>query len=126
MKRIVVLILMSLLFCQSVEAKSKTHVKRGLIIGASSGAVVGLSGSLWFVSKFQTCRPYNYYDDCLDVDDKVKGVFFSTLGTAAVGTGLGALIGSLIPTSQDVSVLPYVTQDENSKPMGGVSLTKSF
>ena len=70
--------------------------------------------------------PSAYDESCPSSSTKTYIVVGSTLGTAAIGTGIGALIGSLIPKKQNLSVIPVFTHDDKTGTVGGLFLTKGF
>src|SRR3989344_1769516 len=82
----------------TLQAKSKTHWKRGMWIGALGGAVAGGATLLG-----------------------VGGA----LAFGLVGMGIGTIIGVSIKKEEPVVLAPVISIKENQT-YGGLSLTKSF
>jgi hypothetical protein len=119
-----IFIFIFLCFSQNVSAKSKTHVKTGLLIGSLSGAAVGLGTSFTVAQKFKCNEDQRAEGEPCALYTIVP--IAGTVGGAALGIGLGALIGSLIPKKQNISIAPVITHDEKSGTFGGLALNKAF
>lgn len=108
-----------------ITVQAKTQWKRGMWIGAASGAVVG--GTTFAVLAAQAaCDPDTDFEICSSAGGvTLMGIGGAVLG-GLVGMGIGALIGSNIEKKEPmVLVAPNLFLKENEA-YGGISLIKSF
>ncbi|OGQ04042.1 MAG: hypothetical protein A3F82_06800 [Deltaproteobacteria bacterium RIFCSPLOWO2_12_FULL_44_12] len=107
----------------TLQAKSKTHWKRGMWIGALGGAVVG--GTTFAIIGGKKCDRYNTdFDICGSGGATLLGVG-GALAFGLVGMGIGTIIGVSIKKEEPVVLAPVISIKENQT-YGGLSLTKSF
>ena len=116
-------ILAALFFSQHALAKSSTHLGSGMLIGAASGAGVGLISSLLIAQKYQCNDNQRREGEPCWISTTI--IVWGTFGSAAMGTGIGAIIGNKIP-KKNVIVAPIVSHDEKSGTFGGLLLNGAF
>lgn len=90
-------VIAALLLLISIPAHAKTYWKRGMWIGAASGAVVGgLSLGLVAGSKSRPAGSDSDFTGFYGTSGGAVGGFAGAVIGAAAGVGIGALVGSLI------------------------------
>lgn len=124
MKKLICITLFLLITTSSVYAGSKTHATEGLLIGTASGTAIGLTTSLLVTNKFSCGNTRD--ESCLSSQKRTSIVLGSTLGTAALGAGLGFLVGKAIPKKQSMSLTPILTHDKQNGTMGAMMFSGEF
>ena len=109
----------------TVSASANNHLKSGMLIGASSGTVVGLVSSFVVAKEFRcNANQKAEGEPCFLYGTVIAG---GTVAGTLIGTGLGALIGAAIPKKQNVSLVPVVNYDELTGTKSGMLLfNKAF
>ncbi len=126
-KTVTLTLILLLILAPMSQAKVSPIVK-GTLIGAGTGAALGLTTSLVIANKF-SCRNNPGDENCASGSSQAKIIGGSTVATTALGAGIGALVGTLIKHNKkksDLAIMPQVSLSENQKPEGGIFLTKSF
>lgn len=113
-KILIVMIALITVSTSNVQA-GETYAGRGAWIGAVAGGV-----TLGSVVGYKLSQQSSGFSDCSDEPGCISGeglVVIATLGGAAIGSGLGAIIGHFIPKNKNISVTP--TFDPTPGTVGG-------